>query len=61
MQMTVHFIQLTSPFQCYDPNKNGRTSQKEVESAQNTLCYIQSSFCRDVLKNGFYMVKNLFW
>ena len=56
MQMTLLFIQLTSPLQYYYPNKNGKTSQNETESSQKALCYIRSSFCCDVLKTGFYMV-----
>ena len=39
----------------YYPNKNGKTSQNEIESSQNALCYIQRSFCCDVLEKGFYM------
>ena len=44
MQMTVHFIQLTSPFQYYHLDKNGKTTDNEVEYSQNTLCNIQNSF-----------------
>ena len=56
MQMTVFFIQLTSPFQYSYPNKNDKTSQNETESSQNALCYIRSSFFGHFLKNGFYVV-----
>ena len=56
MQIKVLFVQLTSPFQYYYPNKNGKRSQNETESSQNVLRYTQSSFCCDILKNGFYMV-----
>ena len=44
MHMTVLFIQLTSPFQYYHPDKNGKTTGNEAEYLEkNTLCYIQNS------------------
>ena len=43
MHMTVLFIQLTSPFQYYRPDKNGKTTGNENEHSQNTLCFIQNS------------------
>ena len=44
MQMTVLFMQLTSPFQYYHPDKNGKITGNEVEYSQNTLCNIKNSF-----------------
>ena len=38
MHMTVLFIQLTSPFQYYHPDKNGKTTGNEAEYLEKTHC-----------------------
>ena len=46
MHMTVLFIQQTSPFQYYHPNKNGKATGNEAEYSEKTHCAIYKTvFC----------------
>ena len=48
MHMTVLFIQQTSPFQYYHPDKNGKTTGNEAEYSEKTHCAIYKTvFCCD--------------
>ena len=44
MHMTVLFIQLTSPFQYYQPDKNGKTTGNEAEYSEKHIVLYTKQF-----------------